>query len=215
MGCGWVATPTDFARIQAIEVVNGGSLALPGGAESAVSGIPFWEARLNAGHRITAIGGSDNHDASLDPAKPGAIGYPTTVVRAADLSQTAILEGLRQGHVFIDVHGSGDRLLEVTAILGGQTAGMGDQLVARVGDAMLVQAHVVGVAGGWAELRGDGANLASAPRRRIDAKDQTLSFPVTVDSSARWVRVDVRGPDGRLWLLGNPVYLAPAPTEAR
>lgn len=209
MGCGWVAKPTDFARIQAIEVVNGGSLAFPGGAESAVSGIPFWEARLNAGHRITAVGGSDNHDAGLSPAKPGAIGYPTTVVRAADLSQASILEGLRRGHVFIDVEGEVRRLLEVTATLGDRTAQMGDQLLATAGDAVLLQVHVSGVAGGVAELRGSGASLAATPRQVITSQDQTLSFQLTADGAARWLRVDVRGADGRIRLLGNPIYLAP------
>ncbi|MDO8913667.1 MAG: CehA/McbA family metallohydrolase [Phenylobacterium sp.] len=209
MGCGWVAKPTDFARIQAIEVVNGGSLAFPGGAESAVSGIPFWEARLNAGHRITAVGGSDNHDTGLSPTKPGAIGYPTTVVHAADLSQVSILEGLRRGHVFIDVEGEGERLLEVTATLGDQTAQMGDQLLAQAGDAVLLQVHVSGVAGGVVELRGDGASLAAVRRLDITSQDQTLSFQIKADGAAHWLRVDVRGADGRLRLLGNPVYLVP------
>ena len=209
MGCGWVAKSTDFARIQAIEVVNGGSLAFPGGAESAVSGIPFWEARLNAGHRITAVGGSDNHDAGLNPTKPGAIGYPTTVVHAADLSQTSILEGLRQGHVFIDIEGEGRRLLDVTATLGDQAVQMGDQVFAQAGDVVLLQVHVIGAVGGVAELRGNGASLAAAPRQGIASQDQTLTFQVTADGAARWMRVDVRGDDGRLRLLGNPIYLAP------
>src|SRR5690349_24530118 len=66
MGCGWTAKDTDFSRVQAIEAVNGGSLKLPHGAESLISGIPFWEQRLNAGLRITAVGGSDNHDLDID-----------------------------------------------------------------------------------------------------------------------------------------------------
>ena len=209
MGCGWTAKPTDFARIQAIEVINGASLALPGGAESAVSGIPFWEARLNAGHQITAVGGSDNHDAGLSPTRPGAIGYPTTVVYAADLSQTSLLEGLRRGHVFIDVEGGGGRLLEVTATLGDRSAQMGDRLVARAGDAVQLEVHVIGVAGGVAELRGSGASLAASPRQVITNPDQTLTFQVKSGDAAHWLRVDVRGADGRLWLLGNPIYLAP------
>ena len=65
MGCGWTA-PVDFARIAAVEAVNGGISAGP------LSGIPFWEARLNAGLRTTAVGGSDNHDAALEPARAAA-----------------------------------------------------------------------------------------------------------------------------------------------
>lgn len=81
MGCGWTAPDTDYSAVQAIEVVNGGF------AEGPLSGTAFWEARLNEGRRITAVGGSDNHDAGLDRAKAPAIGVPTTVVRAPERSR--------------------------------------------------------------------------------------------------------------------------------
>lgn len=209
MGCGWVAKPTDFSRIQAIEAVNGGSLGLPGGAEGPVSAIPFWEARLNAGLRITAVGGSDNHDATIAPTKPAAIGMPTTVVHAADLSQAAILEGLRRGHVFIDLTGSRDRLLEVTATLEGQTAEMGDLITVRAGDKVMLKVHVVGAQGGVVRLAGNGASLSPLTQQDITAGDQIVAFTATADGARRWLRMDVRGADGRLWLLGNPIYLAP------
>ena len=107
MGCGWAA-PVDFARIGAVEVINGGITRGP------LSGLPFWEARLSAGQRLTAIGGSDNHDAGLAPDKAASVGRPTTVVYADNLSQDAILAGLRAGRVFVDVLGTRDRLLDVS-----------------------------------------------------------------------------------------------------
>ncbi|EJL24047.1 putative metal-dependent phosphoesterase, PHP family, partial [Caulobacter sp. AP07] len=58
MGCGWTAPNTDYDEVQAIEVANGGSERAQHGAEGPLSGVPFWEKQLNAGHRITAIGGS-------------------------------------------------------------------------------------------------------------------------------------------------------------
>src|SRR6201999_483829 len=156
MGCGWTAKDTDFSRIQAIEAVNGGSLKLPHGAESLISGIPFWEKRLNAGLRITAVGGSDNHDVDIDPATGQGVGFPTTVVHAAALSQPAVLAAIRAGHVFVDVTGSRDKLLEVTASAGGQTAEMGDALAAPAGTSVKVTIHVAHTAGGSLSLVGDG-----------------------------------------------------------
>jgi hypothetical protein len=211
MGCGWVAKDTDFARVPAIEAVNGGSLGLPGGAEGPFSAIPFWEARLNAGFHVTAIGGSDNHDASLDPAKPPAVGLPTTVVHAPELTQAAILEAIRAGHVFIDLAGTRDRLLEVTARAGGQAAEMGDGLAAPKGAAVTLRVHVAQAEGGVVTLAGDGAKLASATSRPLASADDTVAFELVSDGARRWVRADVRGPDGRLWLLGNPIYLNPQP----
>lgn len=203
MGCGWTAKDTDYSRIQAIEVVNGGV------AEGPLSGLAFWEARLNEGRRITAIGGSDNHDAALDPAKAPAIGVPTTVVMAPELSQTAILQAIAQGHVFVDVAGSRDRLLEVKAEAAGANAQMGDQLKARPGDNVRVQVRVVGVSGGRVTLAGGAAAWAKMVDPNLGSNDATLVFDLAAGDAPAWLRVDVRGADGKLLLLGNPIYLAP------
>ncbi|HEY2356681.1 MAG TPA: CehA/McbA family metallohydrolase [Phenylobacterium sp.] len=200
MGCGWSVKDTDFGRVQAIEAVNGGR------ADPPLSGVPFWEARLNAGLRITAVGGSDNHDATLDASKPSAVGYPTTVVHAAELTQPAILAAIRAGHVFVDTTGSRDRTLDVTAASAGRAAEMGDALAAPAGAPIRVTIHVTHAAGGSLSLVGDGPKpkLADAT---LPGDDETRSFEVASDGRRHWLRVDVRGPDGRLWLLGNPIYL--------
>jgi len=208
MGCGWTVTETDYSRIQAVEAVNGGSLRLPGGAESAISGIPFWEARLNAGFHITAVGGSDNHDAGLEPASKIGIGYPTTVVHAEELSQPAILGAIRAGHVFVDITGSHDKRLEVTAACGAQTAQMGDTLRAPAGAAIGFSIHVTHAAGASISVVGDG------PKPRLSevvlrGDDETRTFEIIADGQRHWLRADVRGPDGEIWLLGNPIYMSP------
>jgi hypothetical protein len=209
MGCGWTVKAADFSRIQAIEAVNGGSLSAAKGTDF-LSGVPFWEARLDQGFRITAIGGSDNHDAGLDPSQPSAVGYPTTVVHAAELSQPAILAAIRAGHVFVDAEGTRDRRLEVTAGSGGRTAEMGDALAAPAGTAVKVSVHVLHAAGGSLALAGDGPKPKLADPR-LGGDDATIAFEVAGDGARHWLRVDVRGPDGKLWLLGNPIYLnAPA-----
>ena len=206
MGCGWTVKDTDFSRIQAIEAVNGGSLSVAKGTDL-LSGIPFWEARLDAGFRITAIGGSDNHDAGLDPDLPSAVGYPTTVVHAAALSQPAILAAIRAGHVFVDVTGSSHRLLEVTASALGARAEMGDALAAPAGTEVVLDVLLSDTVGGTMLLKGDGAKLAD----RTEAQFGSARFRLKSDGKRHWLRVEVRGPDGKLWLLGNPIYLnAPA-----
>ena len=206
MGCGWTATPYD--RIGVMEVVNGGALALSGGkAEGLFSGIAFWEARLNAGFRVTAIGGSDNHDATLDPAKAPAVGMPTTVVHAAELSQAAILAAIRAGHVFIDVTGSRDRRIEVTAQAGGQAVEMGDVLAAPAGTPVRVSVHVLRGAGARLSLAGPAARLVTLPDAVLATADETKTFDLISDGAAGWLRVDLRGADGRLLLLTNPIYL--------
>ena len=201
MGCGWTAA-TDFARIPAIEAINGGVFAGP------FSGLPFWEARLNAGLRVTGVGGSDNHDATLDPARAPAVGRPTTVVHARSLSQDAILDAIRAGHVFVDVLGTRDRLLDVRFEAAGQVAEMGDR-VSGWGSGRLM-AHVVHAAGGHIVLSGP-----AAPAVKTEPLEDDAAFSLDLPTGAHgWLRIDVVGPDGGLWLLGNPIYFEPeAPTR--
>jgi len=201
MGCGWTATGVDYSRVAAVEVVNGGA------AEGPLSGLAFWEARLNEGHRITAIGGSDNHDATLPPGKAPAIGAPTTVVRAAELSQAAILEAVARGHVFIDTAGSRDRILEMRAVSGGAEAAMGDALAAPAGAVVRLEVHVVGAPGGKVVLAGPAAVTLADPG--LSGADEVKRFELTADGGPAWLRAEVRGADGRLLLLGNPIYLNP------
>lgn len=199
MGCGWSVKDTDFSRVHVIEALNGGSLDGP------QSGIPFWEQRLKDGFRETAIGGSDNHNASYAPEHESAIGRPTTVVYAPNLSERAVLEGIRAGHVFVDVLGSRDRAIEFTASAGGQRVMMGDTVKAPAGEKVhfvltlrnLVGAKAEVVRDGVVEPLGDTANEAIAVRE----------FDEVSDGGRHWVRVNVRGENGRLLILGNPVYL--------
>jgi hypothetical protein len=205
MGCGWTAK-TDFSRIQAIEVENGGALRQARGTD-ALSGLSFWEQRLNAGFRVTGVGGSDNHDAQLAPDQPSSVGYPTTVVHAPELSQAAILAAIRAGHVFVDVTGSKDRLLEVTAEANGQHGEMGDALAAPPGGKLAFRVRVTHAAGGHLVVTGPGGVLPLdlAP---LAGDDEVRTFERLSDGAGPgWLRVDVRGADGKPWLIGNPVYL--------
>jgi hypothetical protein len=256
MGCGWLITDVDYSKLDAIEAVNGGSLNNSGSPVGQYSSIPFWEERLNSGVRITAIGGSDNHNADSAPDMASSVGVPTTVVHASELSQAAILEGIREGHVFVDVWGSPAGLLEVQAEANGRQAEMGDALAVGRKKHVRFQVHVAGVPAdavvAWA---GDGAKLMTAgmkpaaaaaasggagddmhqrhgsggaaaasggavgdmhQRQGSDAAtagsggaggDMHRTFDLIADGRRHWLRADVRSADGKLLLLGNPIYL--------
>jgi hypothetical protein len=261
MGCGWLITDVAHSKVDAIEAVNGGSLNHSGSPVGQYSSIPFWEERLNSGVRITAIGGSDNHNADSAPGMPSSVGVPTTVVHASELSQAAILEGIQKGHVFVDIWGSPAGLLEVQAEAGGQHAEMGDALAVSSKAHVRLLVHVAGVpadavvvwagdgtklmtagmkpaaaqhagnAGQEALVRqagkesGDPSSAASARQESADpvgplarpqqgsdvpggsSGDVHRTFDLIADGKRHWLRADVRGADGKLLLLGNPIYL--------
>ena len=208
MGCGWSVPDTDYGLVGVMEVVNGGSLAIAGGqADGLFSGLKPWEAALNAGHRITGIGGSDNHDPGLDAAKPSAIGVPTTVVGAKGRDGASILEAIRLGHVFIDVDGSRTLGLKVSARSGDQTAIVGDVLTLAPGAGVEIKVTVVGMESPRIRFAGP---LAGQVRPLVGAGAGERKFELYGVTAPGWIRVDVRAPDDRLVLIGNPIYLKPA-----
>jgi hypothetical protein len=202
MGCGWSAPSTDFARVQAIEVVNGGMTAILGGAvENPFAGIGFWEALLNKGYRLTAIGGSDNHEGPS--AKPPLVGSPVTAVFAPDLSDRAILAAIRAGHVFVDTEGTTTRLIELMT----RRVGMGDNVHVRSGERLLFAVHAGDVAGTTVSIVEDGAKIAPLTNPDIVGGDEHKAFSLRFDGKRHWLRADVRDAKGRLLLIGNPIYV--------
>jgi hypothetical protein len=203
MGCGWTAAPAvDWSTLQAIEVVNGHF------AEGEYSGTSFWQQRLQEGHRLTAIGGSDTHDVSAKNGgfpPPPRIGVPTTVVYARSLSRAEILQGLRAGNVFVDVSGPGNRSLEMSAQAGDRAATMGGEIALGRAQRATVTVRVRNVRGGRLEIVRDGRVLESKPA--IDADAFTHRFDDQGDAGRHWLRVDVRDAEGRLALIGNPIYV--------
>ncbi len=207
MGCGWRVPDTDFKRIQAVEIVNGGATALFGNADNPVSGIPFWEDLLNKGYRVTAIGGSDNHNG---PSVKAPVGYPATVVFASELSDRAILDGIRAGHVFVDVDGTKDRLLEMTAKLRRTHATMGDDLKVRKGETLAVSVHSAGLDAPTIRFMVDGktAGTADLPSSGVlNTMDATVPFRFVSDGQRHWLRAEVRDKKNHLLLIGNPIYV--------
>jgi hypothetical protein len=197
MGCGWTASESaDLSRVQAIEAVNGAD------AETPVSGIPFWHAQLNKGLRLTAIGGSDNHDAKLAESSLGRsrIGAPTTVMYAQVLSVRGIQEAIRTGNVFIDVQGTRDRAMQMSARAGNDSAQMGGELSVRKGRDAVFALTVHNLADARIEWIRDGEVVHAAPR-------DPYTFKFRGDGSRHWIRANIRDGSGHLALVGNPIYL--------
>lgn len=205
MGCGWTVSDTDWTRVTAIEAVNGGSILSIGDPVTPLAAVAFWERLLDRGHRLTAIGGSDNHDPDRPLSVPGAIGRPTTVVWAEALSQPAVLEAIRSGRVFIDLDGDPKRAMEFTGVAQGAQAQMGGTLKAADTARFTVQTR--GIAGGKIEVIQSGRAPEIVDGPPLTGEDETRVFDRPVGRAPGWVRVNLRDASGRLILVGNPIYL--------
>lgn len=126
------------------------------------------------------------------------------MIHADALSQGAILRGLRSGRVFVDLDEGRGRVLDLSAHRGGDQASMGGMLPARRG-AIAGAVHVEGVTGGRVELIVDGRRVPLANGAvRGGVADIGFTLP---RGAQKWFRADVRRADGRLWLIGNPIYV--------
>ncbi len=207
MGCAWEPqTPVDMSLFNGIEVVNGGRIFL--------SSADFWDHELGDGYRLTAVGGSDNHNAPEAVGTPGAIGWPTTVVEASELSVPAILDGIRHGRVFIDLTGSRDKVIDLEGrnIEAGDSheekwTVMGQALQAASGDAIAFRARVSGCPRSTIHLFLDGRETPALKPLATGIGDETLPFRWTSGGGRHWLRAEVRDSNGSLMLISNPIYI--------
>jgi len=163
MGCKWEPAGVDMTLFTGVEVVNGGRRGL--------SSADFWDKEIAGGFQLTAIGGSDSHNGAARPGETGAVGWPTTVVEAGELSVPAILDGIRRGRVFIDLTASRDKLIDLEAL--DSAAGsdkpvrMGGRLVAPKGHSIVIHISISGCSNSEVRLLLDGHETAELPAKPV------------------------------------------------
>ncbi|MFM2163162.1 MAG: hypothetical protein RLZZ383_2674 [Pseudomonadota bacterium] len=113
IGCAW-DQPVDPAGVAAIEVLTGGWAAVSRVAYG--PNLALWESWLDAGARVAAVGGSDDHAAG-DGSGPtySPIGSPTTRLLARELSVPALREALAAGRTMVQLRGASDPVLRLEA----------------------------------------------------------------------------------------------------
>jgi hypothetical protein len=199
MGCGWTWPETDYAGVTAVEAVNGNV------AEGPLAGVGFWYARLNEGHRLTGIAGSDSHDPDAPAGKP-PVGHPTTVVHAAALSIPAILEGIRAGNVFIDVQGTRERMLGIEASDGAERVGMGGTLH-PASSSIRVAVVTAGVEDGVVQLIANGVPVGGG-EAHIGAANRQAELTLERTKACGWISANVLDRARHPLLIGNPIYIS-------
>ena len=163
IGCAWRHADTPWARVAGLEIQTGNAALTD--AIFTPRAIARWDALLDDGYLLAAIGGSDDHRAGRDTGGGAArIGSPTTMVLADELSEAALIAAVRAGRTVVKLHGPEDPMVELTATdadvpaLGG---GVGDTV--RVASQLVLTATVTGpmAEGANAELWRDGALVDS------------------------------------------------------
>ncbi|MGF7149549.1 putative metal-dependent phosphoesterase TrpH [Sphingomonas zeicaulis] len=202
-GCGWIAPRDAMAEVDAIEAVNAGRLWEQLAGADGGGDITIWDAEIARGKRLTALGGSDNHDMQLGRL---GVGFPTTVVYAINLSERAVLDGVKAGHVWIDMTGKPGRAIDLKASAGGAQAMMGDAIAVPAGQRLSLTVTVAGSAGGKLVGLLDGKPAPALSVDKIDGARADLPLDWTSDGQRHWIRFEVRDGNKRA-MMTNPVYV--------
>jgi PHP domain len=170
----------------AIEVWNGPWLGLN------IASLEFWDARLRAGQRLVAVGGSDTHvlrGTDPDARHAPMPGRPTTWVDARSFARrrsgpdvAAILGAIRAGRTFVSASPAGPQLyLDRTD----------DGLTTTVADGTGAALHLVA----------DRGVVAAAA---VDSPAWSATFAVPTD--VRYVRAQLLGASGEMQALTSPIW---------
>jgi hypothetical protein len=194
MGCGWNDRDAHtLEAVDAVEIVNGDA------AEDPPAGWRFWTDLLNRGHRLTAIGGSDEH--TPDETADRRIGRPTTMIRAEELSEAALIAGLRAGRAYVRMREPAGPSIQFLAVTDGMVAQMGDTVAPATLTLNVETERARGQRLSWIRR---GVEIGSATIGRDGRASTTVEA-----GDGDWFSVVIRDAHGPT-LLSNPIYVASA-----
>ncbi|MCA9678859.1 MAG: CehA/McbA family metallohydrolase [Myxococcales bacterium] len=208
IGCAWVHADTPWDEVASFEIQTGpydvtGVLFTP-------QAIEMWDGLLDQGYRLAAVGGSDDHRAGMDESgTQSAVGSPTTMVYADELSEAGVVAAIRAGHTVVKLRGPDDPMVELTARTADGGAAIVGDTVTGVGVAHL-DVHVTGGAGTTLELWRDGVRIGSEV---VDGDDWTWGDDYPVTGDVERYRAELLGGAGRV-VVTSHLYVAGDPTLA-
>jgi len=169
--------------------------------------VKLWSSWLNAGFRITAIGGSDFHFLAGEVAGyPGERpGRPSTFVYAREFSSSAILEALKNGRAYVSMGPQ----ISLLASCNGQPGMMGTDF-GNIRGELAFEISVEGAPeGAYARLLRNGAELA---RLSLQEGQNNIKLETTIIDAPCWYRVDIEDRTGDLLVVTNPIFSGVRPS---
>ncbi len=158
--------------------------------------VDMWASFLRKGKKTVIVGCSDSHEPSFP------IGDPTTHVYANNLSQKSILEGIRQGNVYITANPLGPTLDFQAHVASKKPVRMGDTLELRQKTKVNFTIRYQGKGEGKVRVLGKEGEVFSKP---ASAMNSTEIFSLLVEQDS-FFYLEVA--DGFfMYALSNPIYV--------
>lgn len=193
-GCDW--SYGDWDKMDSVEVWNG---AWDSSDEAALK---LWDALLQRGKRVTAIGSSDTHNPPLTGNQNGlAIGTPTNHVGMKRLVQKDLLSAIKNGRVWISADSTGYSL-EFSS--NGSRINIGDVGSANVNSKIRLDCRAKNFpVGATISVISNGAVLLKEKVERAEYVS-AKGFNIEKDS---YFRLEVRSETGAMLAFTNPIYI--------
>jgi hypothetical protein len=162
--------------------------------------LAFWEEKLRRGERLTAVGGSDHHFSKRTHA--ARLSHPTSYIYCEGTpSAVALLQAVREGHMFISESPTGPRLMLRSA---DGLAMMGDVVRQPDDGTLSVSIDALDAAGTSLQLIGANGILGQTD---LSSNEVHLDLHVEV-SGTPYVRAQLIDPGNHyVRALTNPLYL--------
>jgi hypothetical protein len=202
IGCAWKHADTPWDKVAGIEVITGAWEVSERAFTPLVA--KMWDDLEDQGYRIAAIGGSDDHTAGVGAnASNAAIGSPTTLVLADDLSEAAIIDAIKHRHTLVQLRGPDDPLVDATVdTKDGGKAEIGDEIDGV--DHVHLDVHVTGGVGIFVQLWRDGAKLAQLP---VDSDDFHHGFDDATTGKEQRYRIELINDAGNRLVMTSNFYV--------
>jgi hypothetical protein len=202
IGCAWNHPDTDWSRVAGLELITGNWDTSINTFVPQV--LPMWDALLDRGYRIAAIGGSDDHTAGRSTGPTASsVGSPTTLVLADNLSEAAIIAAIQHGRTIVQLRGPMDPVVDVHLRRADASAAeLGDD-VDGITSAELTVA-ITGGAGTIAQLWRDGEKLDG--QQPVTADPATLTFRDPAPPGNHRYRVEVVNSLGSRLVVTSHIY---------
>ena len=203
----WLDFATDLRYVNCLEIWNDPSW--PDNAWATPQAVALWTEWLNAGYRITAIGGSDYHRPTPEPGqnKPAErLGRPSTYVYATELSGAAILAGLRQRRAYVSMGPQ----VTFQAHANGAVYPIGAALDEPKGEIRFTATVSSCPPLARIQIVKNGNVIAEA---QAEAAETTLQGSNT-PAAPSWYRLDVLDRHGQILAVTNPIFVGVPPPPA-
>ncbi len=197
----WLEHQTNLNYVHCIEICN-----CPGWMDNELAtlkAIKLWTELLNAGYRMTALGGSDYHKPGLLPKyrEPERIGYPTTYVYAEELSWNAILSAVLRRRVYVSI----DPVVSFQANAGSKVYDIGEDIGLYAGEIVFTSTISECPEAASAQIVRNGEVVVE---ESVTGGETQFQFSdKAAPSQSTWYRLDVYDSNEAMLAITNPIFV--------